>query len=253
MLQGKKRRNSCNQPFQITRDFDGATGTRFNPLKSTCATPTKQMEKEVQQTAEQFGMKIVAFDKQVGHPVTYKGDRDRTHQNKRTDEATRTVASIARPPKDFGFEALKRMQSPGTNLPSSRVDNPKERSRARTLWPTGANVRSKEIVLAVLVKGHRTDPVQVWAYQTLTLKVMLRSNETWIPLWRQAREAMQKRRVRLWTEGLAANVDRVLRRLGWSWENALEVKTEEVTQCPEGYWKQHENGGFDKQQTEKQQ
>ena len=65
------------------------------------------------------------------------------------------------------------------------------------------------------------------------------------------------------TEGLAANVDRVLRRIGWSWENALEVKTEEgeklhITQCPEGYWKhrirkQHENGGSDKQQTEKQQ
>ena len=26
----------------------------------------------------------------------------------------------------------------------------------RTLWPTGTNMRSKEIVLAVLVKGHRT-------------------------------------------------------------------------------------------------
>ena len=45
------------------RDFDGATGTRFNPLKSTCATPTKQMEKEVQRTAEQFGMKIEQDEK----------------------------------------------------------------------------------------------------------------------------------------------------------------------------------------------
>ena len=40
------------------------------------------------------------------------------------------------------------------------------------------------------------------------------------------------------TEGLAVNVDRVLRRIGWSWENALEVKTEKgerlhITQCPE--------------------
>ena len=54
------------------------------------------MEKEVQQTAEQFGMKIVSFEKQAGYPVTYKGNRDRTNQNKRTDEATRTVARIAR-------------------------------------------------------------------------------------------------------------------------------------------------------------
>ena len=84
-------------------------------------------------------------------------------------------------------------------------------------------MRSKEIVLAFLVKGHRTDPVQVWVYQTLTtLKTMLRSNGTWITLWRQALEAMQKRRVRPGTEGLAANIDRVLRRIGWSWENALE-------------------------------
>ena len=74
-------------------------------------------------------------------------------------------------------------------------------------------MRSKEIVRAVLVKGHRTDPVQVWVYQTLaTLKMMRRSNGTWI---------------RPGTEGLAANVDRVLRKIGWSWENALEVKTEE--------------------------
>ena len=36
-------------------------------------------------------------------------------------------------------------------------------------------MRSKEIVLAVLVKGHRIDRVQVWAYQTLaTLKTMLK-------------------------------------------------------------------------------
>ena len=76
-----------------------------------------------------------------------------------------------------------------------------------------------------------------------TLKTMLRSNGTWIPVWRQAWEAMQKRIVRPGAEGLAANVDRVLRRIGWTWENALEVKTEEgermhITQCPEGYWKQ---------------
>ena len=44
------------------------------------------------------------------------------------------------------------------------------------------------------------------------------------------------------TEGLAANIGGVLRRIGCSWENALEVKTEEgerlhISQCPEGYWK----------------
>ena len=90
---GREAPQQLQSPIQITRDFDGAPGTRFNPLKSTCATPTKQMEKEVQQTAEQFGTKIVSFEKQVGYPVTYKGNRDRTNQNKRTDEATRTVAS----------------------------------------------------------------------------------------------------------------------------------------------------------------
>ena len=78
----------------------------------------------------------------------------------------------------------------------------------RTLRPTGANMRSKEIVLAVVVKGYRTDPVQGWVYQTLTtLKTMLRSNETWVPLWRQAWKAMQKRRIRPDTEGLAATAD----------------------------------------------
>ena len=50
-------------------------------------------------------MKIVSFEKQVGYPVTCKGNRDRTNQNKRTDEATRTVARIARLPKGFGFES----------------------------------------------------------------------------------------------------------------------------------------------------
>ena len=40
-------------------------------------------------------------------------------------------------------------------------------------------MRSKEVILAVLVKGHRTDLVQVWAFQTLaTLRTMLRSNAT---------------------------------------------------------------------------
>ena len=76
------------------------------------------MEKEVQQTAEQFGMKIVSFEKQVGYPVTCKGNGDRTNQNLRTDEATRTVARIALLPRGFGFEPLrvssKQMQSRDT-------------------------------------------------------------------------------------------------------------------------------------------
>ena len=185
------------------------------------------------------------------------------------------VARIARLPKGFGFEARARLIETNAipryqfviecGMPSEQSQGALTSQKMRTLWPTGANMRLKEIVLAVLVKGHRTDPVQVWVCQGLaTLKTMLRSNETWIPLWRQAWEAMQKSGVRPGTEGLAANVDRVLRKIGWSWENALEVRTEEgerlhITQCLEGYWKhrirqkQHENGGSDKQRTEKQQ
>ena len=90
----------------------------------------------MQQTAEQFGMKIVSFEKQVGYPVTHRGDRDSTNQHKRTDEATHTVVRIARPPKGFGFEARARLietnGTPGTNLPSSagcRASNPKVRPR----------------------------------------------------------------------------------------------------------------------------
>ena len=67
-MTGKEAPKQLQAAIQITRDFDGATGMRFNPLKSTC--PTEQMEKDVQQTAEQFGMKIVSFEKQVGYPVT---------------------------------------------------------------------------------------------------------------------------------------------------------------------------------------
>ena len=86
---GKEAPKQLQSAIEITRDFDGATGTRFNPLRATCATPTRQTEKEVQKTAEQFGMKIVSSEKQVGYPITYKGNSDRTNQNKRTDEATR--------------------------------------------------------------------------------------------------------------------------------------------------------------------
>ena len=166
------------------------------------------------------------------------------------------MARIARLPKGFGFEAHARLIETDA-IPRYQFANecgmPSEQSQGaltshvmRTLWPTGANMRSKEVVLialAVLVKVHRTDPVQVWVYQTLTtLKTVLRSNGTWIPLWRQAWEAMQKRRVRPGTVGLAANVDRFHRRIGWSWENALEVGTEDgerlhITRCPEGCWK----------------
>ena len=105
---GEEAPKHLQSAVQITRDSGGATGTRFNPLKSTCATQIKQMEKEVQQTAEQFWRKIASFEKHIGYPVTFKGNRDRTNQNKRTDEATRTVARFARPPKGFGFEARAR-------------------------------------------------------------------------------------------------------------------------------------------------
>ena len=76
-------------------------------------------------------------------------------------------------------------------------------------------------------------------YQTLTkLKTMLRSNMTWIPPWRQAREAMQKRRVRPGTKGLAANIDRVLRRIGLGGHGRTEEGERlHITQRPAGHWK----------------
>ena len=119
-------------------------------------------------------MRIVSFEKQGGYPVTYEGNGDRTNQDKRTGEATRTVARIARLPIGFGFEARARLIE--TNA-IPRFQFAIECGMMRTLWPTGANMKSKEIVLGVLVKGHRIDPVQVWAYQTLaTLKTILKSN-----------------------------------------------------------------------------
>ena len=138
--------------------------------------------------------------------------RDRTNKNKRTDEATRTVARIARLPRGFGFEALARLieiQIRNPEVPMEcQVNNPKVGSRHKScalLWPTGANMRSKEIVLAVLVKGHRIDPVQVWAYQTLaTLKTVLKSNESRVPLWRQAWEATAKKKDQTRHRGLGS-------------------------------------------------
>ena len=145
---GKEAPKLLQSAIQITSDFDGATGTRFNPLKSTCATPTRQMEKEVQQTAEQFGMKIGSFEKQVGYPVTFQGNRDRTNQNKRTVEATRTVARIARLPKGFGFEARARLVETNAipwyqfaiecGMPSEQSQGALTSQIMRTLWPAGA-------------------------------------------------------------------------------------------------------------------
>ena len=185
---GKEAPKQLQSDIQITRDFDGATRTRFNPLKSTCATPTKQVEKEVQQTSEQSGMKIVSFENQVGYPVTCNGNRDRTNQNKGTDEATRTVAGIARLSKGFGFEARARLIETNAihryqfaiecGIPNEQSHGALTSQIMRTLWPVGATMRSKETVLAVLVKGHRTDPVQVRVYQTLTtLKMMLKQRD----------------------------------------------------------------------------
>ena len=58
------------------------------------------------------------------------------NENKRTDEATRTVARIARLPKGFGFEARARLveTNADTNLPPSagcRASNPKVRSHQK--------------------------------------------------------------------------------------------------------------------------
>ena len=130
-------------------------------------------------------MKIV-IEKQVGYPVTYKGNRDRTKQLEQWPES-RVY------PKGFGFEARARLIETRYQI-CHRVQDAERAIQGaltsqvmRTLWPTGANMRSKEIVLAVLVKGHRTDLVQVWVYQALTaLKNDAQEQHgTWIPLWRQ--------------------------------------------------------------------
>ena len=191
MRQEKKRRNSCNQSSRSRETLTEPRG-RDSPVRHRPSRWRRKCSKP---------RKIVTFEKQVGYPVTYKGNRDRTNLNKKTDEAIRTVARNARLP--FGFEARARLIEtnaiPGYHfaiecgMPSEQSQGALTSQIIRTLWPTGTNMRSKEIALAVLVKGHRTDPVQVWAYGTLTtLKVMLSSNETWILLWRQAWKPCRK-------------------------------------------------------------
>ena len=75
-LRGKEAPEQMQSAIQVTRDFDRATGTRFNPLKSTCATPTRQTEKEVQQTAETVWDEDRKLRETSWNPVTYKGNRD---------------------------------------------------------------------------------------------------------------------------------------------------------------------------------
>ena len=72
-VRGKEAPEQLQSATQVTRDFDRATGTRFNPLKSTCATPTRQTEKEVQRTVWDEDRKLRETS---WNPVTYKGNRD---------------------------------------------------------------------------------------------------------------------------------------------------------------------------------
>ena len=73
---GETAPEQLRSAIQVARDFDSAAGTRFNPLKSTCATPARRMEAEVRKAAHHFGMEMETFGKQVGCPVTYEGRRE---------------------------------------------------------------------------------------------------------------------------------------------------------------------------------
>ena len=139
--------------------------------------------------ADQFGVKVVRFEKRVGFPVTHRGNRDRKNQYKRTGAATRTVERISLLPKGFRLprpcETHRDERHP--KVPICDRTRDAKRQTMRTLWPTGAYMRSKEVEMTMLVKGQRTDPLQVWMYQTLTmLRTTLAENSTWIPLWQQA-------------------------------------------------------------------
>ena len=90
----------------------------------------------------------------------------------------------------------------------------------------------------MLVKGHTTDPVQVWMYQTLTtLSTMLLGHVTRVPLWQETWEAMRRRRVGPRTEGLTAKATRVSKRMGWTWESAVELRTRDGEKMHVRYWK----------------
>ena len=125
-------------------------------------------------------------------------------------------------------------------------------------------MRSKEVVLAVMVKGQRTDLVHVWAYQTLTtLKVMLRATRHGFrcgdrhgkPCRREESDRVQ----RVWRPTLTESSGG----LGGHGRTRSRRKQEKEKACTSPsvhrafgnteFAKQHENGGFDKQQTEKQQ
>ena len=91
-----------------------------------------------------------------------------------------------------------------------------------TLWPAGADMMSKEVVLSMRVRSHKTDPVQVWIYQTMT--------------------ALRTKRVGSRSEGQAADVATVLKDLGWEWDSALEIRTKDgeklhIVQSSGGHWR----------------
>ena len=216
-----------------------------------------KLEKRAQQTADQFEMKVVSFEKEVGYPVMYNGNRDRKNPDKRTDAATRTVARIARLLKGFGLDARARLDTNAIpkypfaiecRLPSEQSLSGLTSQITRTLWPTGA----KMTVLTVLLM-----------YRTLTmLRTMLSENSTWTPLWQRAWEATRRRRIESETDGLAANVTRVLKPLGMDLGECARDEDEKgrkihiiETEKAIGntrFEKLHENGGSDRQQAGRQ-
>ena len=81
---------------------------------------------------------------------------------------------------------------------------------------------SKEVVLSMPVRSHKTDPVQVWIYQTMT--------------------ALRTKRVGSRSEDVAADVTTVLKHLGWDWKSALETRTKDeeklrIIPSSAGYWR----------------
>ena len=181
------------------------------------------MEKEVQHTADQFGVKVVSFEKQVRVPSHVQ----RTQRQKEPRQAN--GCNLDRRKNLALVEGLRLRRLCETH---------RDERHPKVPIRDGMRMAERTICGVTSQKDHRTGPTQVWMHRTLPMpRTMLSENSTRTLLWQRAGEATRRRSFGLGTEGLAANVTRVLKRLGWTWTWDKKWRKIHITQSPEGHWK----------------
>ena len=213
--------------LKVTEELDDATGMSVKASKSAAWATTATLRKDISNlTIHGEALPVSGEERRLGAQLSYSRKRSKAVLSRKLGECERICLRVGGLLAPFGLRAAlvgalvmtKATYSCAASPPSKRDSQRLRVACSRAIWGQANRWRSNHVLHSLLTAGHKTDPQQACAYNTLVTirRILRRRPECSLQLQRIMQMRREQNASNLPGPGLALH--HALRRMGATME-----------------------------------